>query len=173
MNAQKLRNLQEAYLDVYRNIEEPEQLDEISQQTKMRALKDRATREFESDGDNPKDFTKSRKSKANETKRRIEKKHGKGAGQHAERAAHAGIFGRKSFSMPKKPTKEEFEAWLDEAMSNYEKNRKRAAQRAAARNAARDQGKTGVVPGVGYVTPRRERETWTDESGKTRHARGL
>jgi hypothetical protein len=69
--------------------------------------------------------------------------------------------------------KEEFEAWFDEAMSNYEKNRKRAAQRAAARNAARDQGKTGAVPGVGYVTPRRERETWTDESGKTRHAKGL
>jgi hypothetical protein len=68
---------------------------------------------------------------------------------------------------------EEFEAWLDEAMTNYEKNRKRAAQRAAARNAARDQGKTGAVPGVGYVTPRRERETWTDESGKTRHAKGL
>jgi len=69
--------------------------------------------------------------------------------------------------------REEFEAWLDEAMTNYEKNRKRAAQRAAARNAARDQGKTGAVPGVGYVTPRRERETWTDESGKTRHAKGL
>jgi hypothetical protein len=68
---------------------------------------------------------------------------------------------------------ESFEAWLDEAMTNYEKNRKRAAQRAAARNAARDQGKTGAVPGVGYVTPRRERETWTDESGKTRHAKGL
>ena len=68
---------------------------------------------------------------------------------------------------------EDFELWLDEAMSNYEKNRKRAAQRAAARNAARDQGKTGAVPGVGYVTPKPERETWTDESGKTRHAKGL
>ena len=69
--------------------------------------------------------------------------------------------------------KENFESWLDEAMTKYERNRKRAAQRAAARNAARDQGKTGAVPGVGYVTPRRERETWTDESGKTRHAKGL
>ena len=68
---------------------------------------------------------------------------------------------------------EAFEAWLDEAMTNYEKNRKRAAQRAAARNDARAQGKTGAVPGVGYVTPRKERETWTDESGKTRHAKGL
>ena len=36
-----------------------------------------------------------------------------------------------------------------------------------------DTSKTGAVPGVGYVTPRRERETWTDESGKTRHAKGL
>jgi hypothetical protein len=68
---------------------------------------------------------------------------------------------------------EGFDAWLDEAMTNYEKNRKRAAQRAAARNAARDAGQTGAVKGVGYVTPRRERETWTDESGKTRHAKGL
>ena len=59
-----------------------------------------------------------------------------------------------------------------EAMSNYEKNRKRAAQRAAARNEARRQGKTGAVPGVGYVTPRMERETWTDESGQERHTSG-
>jgi hypothetical protein len=73
----------------------------------------------------------------------------------------------------KSAQKEAFEAWLDEAMTNYEKNRKRAAQRAAARNEARKQGKTGAVPGVGYVTPRPERETWTDESGKTRHAKGL
>lgn len=68
------------------------------------------------------------------------------------------------------------EEWKDEileAMSNYEKNRRRAAQRAAARNEARRQGKTGNVPGVGYVSPRQERETWTDESGRTRHAKGL
>ena len=68
--------------------------------------------------------------------------------------------------------KEEFEAWLDEAMSSYDRNRKRAAQRAAARNAARDAGKTGVVPGVGYVTPRRERETYVDSAGTTRHKSG-
>ena len=59
-----------------------------------------------------------------------------------------------------------------EAMTNYEKNRKRAAQRAAERNAARDRDQTGAVPGVGYVTPRRERETWTDESGQERHTSG-
>ena len=69
----------------------------------MRAFKDRATREFESDGDNPKDFTKSGKSKADITKENIVKNHGKKAGKHAERTAHAGIFGRNSFSMPKKP----------------------------------------------------------------------
>ena len=64
------------------------------------------------------------------------------------------------------------EAWLDEAMSSYDRNRKRAAQRAAARNAARDAGKTGAVPGVGYVTPRRERETYVDSAGTTRHKSG-
>ena len=66
--------------------------------------------------------------------------------------------------------KEEVE--VDEAMSSYDRNRKRAAQRAAARNAARDAGKTGVVPGVGYVSPRRERETYVDSAGTTRHKSG-
>ena len=55
----------------------------------------------------------------------------------------------------------------------YDANRKRAAQRAAARNAARDAGQTGAVKGVGYETPRREKETYTDSAGKTRHAKGL
>jgi hypothetical protein len=64
------------------------------------------------------------------------------------------------------------EAEMSEAMSSYDRNRKRAAQRAAARNAARDAGKTGVVPGVGYVTPRRERETYVDSAGTTRHKSG-
>jgi len=59
-----------------------------------------------------------------------------------------------------------------EAMSSYDRNRKRAAERAAARNAARDAGKTGVVPGVGYVTPRREKETYVDSAGTTRHKSG-
>jgi hypothetical protein len=91
-----------------------EQLDEVSLKTKMSAFKKRATDEFESDGDNPKNYTKSGASKADKTKANIVKKHGKTAGEHAERAAHAGIFGRKSFSMPKKPTKEEFE--IEEGM---------------------------------------------------------
>ena len=62
---------------------------------------------------------------------------------------------------------------VDEAMSSYDRNRKRAAQRAADRNAARAAGKTGVVPGVGYVTPnKKERETYTDEKGTVRHKSG-
>ena len=69
-----------------------------------------------------------------------------------------------------KMNKEEVE--VDEAMSNYDRARKRAAERAAARNAARDAGKTGVVPGVGYVTPRREKETYVDSAGTTRHKSG-
>jgi hypothetical protein len=60
---------------------------------------------------------------------------------------------------------------LDEG-DNYDKNRQRAAKRAAERNAARDAGKTGAVPGVGYVTPRRERETYRDSAGVERHTSG-
>jgi hypothetical protein len=56
--------------------------------------------------------------------------------------------------------------------AKYDRNRKRAAQRAAARNEARRQGKTGNVPGVGYVSPRPERETYTDSSGTERHKSG-
>ena len=89
MNSQDYRNLQEAYLDVY---EQEEVLDEISQKTATRAFAQRATNEFETD-------QTSKKSDA--TKSRIEKKFGKKAGAHAERAAHANIFGRKSSSMPK------------------------------------------------------------------------
>jgi hypothetical protein len=75
-------------------------------------------------------------------------------------------------------TEEEINAILetdeqfDEAMSSYDRNRKRAAQRAADRNAARAAGKTGVVPGVGYVSPRKERETYVDSAGTTRHKSG-
>lgn len=76
-----------------------------------------------------------------------------------------------SLAMKTKMKKEEVEA-VDEAMSSYDRNRKRAAQRAAARNAARDAGQTGAVPGVGYVTPRRERETYVDSAGTTRHKSG-
>jgi hypothetical protein len=88
-----------------------EQLNEISLKTKMSAFKKRATDEFESDGDNPRNYTKGGASKADKTKANIVKKHGEKAGQHAERAAHTGIFGRKSFSMPKKPTNEEFDVF--------------------------------------------------------------
>ena len=75
-------------------------------------------------------------------------------------------------------TEEEINAILeadehfDEAMSSYDRNRKRAAQRASDRNAARAAGKTGVVPGVGYVTPRKEKESYTDEKGTERHKSG-
>jgi hypothetical protein len=103
MDTNELRSLQEAYLEVVEN----QQLDEVSLKTKMSAFKKRATDEFESDGENPKNYTKSGKSKADQTQANIVKKHGKKAGEHAERTAHAGIFGRKSFSMPKKPTNEE------------------------------------------------------------------
>ena len=55
---------------------------------------------------------------------------------------------------------------------NYDKNRQRAAKRAAERNAARDRGQTGAVPGVGYVSQRREGETYRDGAGVERHTSG-
>lgn len=67
---------------------------------------------------------------------------------------------------------EMYEFYLDEAMSSYDRNRQRAAQRAAARNAARKEGKTGNVPGVGYVSPRPEKETFRDSAGVERHTSG-
>ena len=67
------------------------------------------------------------------------------------------------------------EEWREEILGegdNYDKNRQRAAKRAAERNAARDRGQTGNVPGVGYVTPRREGETYRDAAGVERHTSG-
>jgi hypothetical protein len=87
---------------------------------------------------------------------------------HDEAERTRGQSGKnKSITVKKKKMKK-----VDEAMSSYDRNRKRAAERAAARNAARDAGKTGAVPGVGYVTPRRERETYVDSAGITRHKSG-
>lgn len=76
---------------------------EISQKTATRAFAQRATGEFEYDTD-PRDRTKSGEYKSDVAKGRIERKFGKKAGQHAERAAHAQIFGRKGAGgMPPKP----------------------------------------------------------------------
>jgi hypothetical protein len=60
---------------------------------------------------------------------------------------------------------------LDEDAA-YDRNRRRAAQRAQARNEARARGQTGSVPGVGYVSPRPERATYTDSAGVVRHHTG-
>jgi hypothetical protein len=71
------------------------------------------------------------------------------------------------------------ETWKEEILEGvlgedkkYDRNRQRAAQRAAARNRARQEGKTGNVPGVGYVSPRPEGETYRDSAGVERHTSG-
>jgi len=88
MDAQKLRNLQEAYLEVVEN----QQLDEISQKTAISTYAQRRTGEFE--GDDSSD----RVAKTNKLKGRIEKKFGAKAGEHADRAADVKTFGRKDAS---------------------------------------------------------------------------
>ena len=85
----------------------------------------------------------------------------------AERKAR--LEKKRGMKMDDHPQYKKEEVEVDEAMSSYDRNRKRAAQRAAERNAARAAGKTGVVPGVGYVSPRKERETYVDSAGTTRH----
>ena len=88
----------------------------------------------------------------------------------AERKAR--LEKKRGMKMDDHPQYKKEEVEVDEAMSSYDRNRKRAAQRAAERNAARAAGKTGVVPGVGYVSPRKERETYVDSAGTTRHKSG-
>ena len=99
-------------------------LDEISKELALKAHAERGTREFESDSDNPKDFTKSGKSKADESERRIVKKHGEGARREANRAAEKGIYGHNKYSeaqereqAKKKVTKEDLEAWVDQLIA--------------------------------------------------------
>ena len=99
MNSQEFHNLQEAYMEVVEN----QQLDEISQKTATKAYARSATGEFEGQ-DSPRDVRRS-----DTLRRNIKRKFGDKAAQHADRAAHAMTFGRKSkfTKMPPKPTKEE------------------------------------------------------------------
>jgi len=83
-------------------LEQDFQLDEVSLKKKIGAYRERARREFESDGDDPTDFTKGGKSKADRTRENILKSHGPAAATHADRAAYAEIFGRKGPNMPPK-----------------------------------------------------------------------
>ena len=76
----------------YAYAEEVEQIDEISQKTATSAYAQRRTGEFE--GDDASD----RVAKTNKLKGRIEKKFGKEAGKHADRAADVQTFGRKDAS---------------------------------------------------------------------------
>ena len=86
--------------------EEVEQIDEISQKTATKAYAKSATGEFEG-LDSQKDVRRT-----NNLRKHIERKFGKKAAQHADRAAHSMTFGRNSkfMKMPKKPTNEEVEA---------------------------------------------------------------
>ena len=159
MNYNKeLATIKELYSQVYNyQSEELEQINEADSLAAMQARREKrlaAQRKREGTNDDGKDFGHDYVAKRRE------------ANMKKEELEATGLF-----------TAKEIEAIVesenvDEAMSSYDRNRKRAAQRAADRNAARAAGKTGVVPGVGYVTPRREKETYTDEKGTVRHKSG-
>jgi len=82
-----------------------EQLDEISQKTATKAYATSSTGEFEG-ADSDRDIKRT-----DNLRRQIKRKFGDKAAKHADRAAHSMTFGRKG--MPPKPTKEDFEFWVD------------------------------------------------------------
>ena len=166
MDYTDLQNLAEAYQQVY----DPQKVEEVESEayepmTKERQMKvDRAKKKaYDADkyaqykGDSAEADKQFKRRMAMDSRTKMRK----------EELEASGLFTEKEIDAILKADEQ-----FDEAMSSYDRNRKRAAQRAAARNAARDAGKTGAVPGVGYVTPRRERETYTDEKGTVRHKSG-
>ena len=147
MRDKEILGLWEAYQQVHTHQEEVEQLDELSFDTYRAAAKERNKRVGDASEAGRDDDAMSGQDKLDRTKRLRAK-----AKKRAEQA------------------NEEFEQVDEDA--KYDRNRRRAAQRAAARNEARRQGKTGNVPGVGYVSPRPERETYRDSAGVERHKSG-
>jgi hypothetical protein len=145
MREQEVRELYEAYMQVHQSQEEVEQLDENVQGAVAGALKKGA------------DFMKT--NPVGKAVSSVIAPVGKGKGTVTASQQKQTIS-----------QNEEFEQVDEDA--NYDRNRRRAAQRAAARNEARRQGKTGSVPGVGYVSPRPERETYRDSAGVERHTSG-
>jgi hypothetical protein len=124
------------------------QLDEISKELALKAHAERGTREFESDGDNPQDFTKSGKSKADESERRIVKKHGEGARREANRAAEKRIYGHNKYSeaqereneKKKKAKNEGYAVTIEDIVKLLDENREhdREMRKAAARERAEE-----------------------------------
>jgi hypothetical protein len=195
MDAKDIHNLSEAYLEVYN----PERIDEGFKTFPSKKVYKQAERKLDN---KPKSFNNvdAEVDHMMDTRANFRSKDYDAAGE--ARAASAANINRPASEKRSKTVKEQVDTydiilshlldegyadteeaatvimanmsnkWICEAMTSYERNRQRAAQRAAARNAARDQGKTGNVPGVGYVTPRRERETWHDERGQERHTSG-
>lgn len=127
--------------------EDLDQLTEISKELALKAHAERGTREFESDGDNPQDFTKSGKSKADESERRIVKKHGEGARREANRAAEKRIYGHNKYSEAqerenekKKTKKEGYAVTIEDIVKLLDENREhdREMRKAAARERAEE-----------------------------------
>ena len=190
MDAQDFRSLQEAYLDVY---EQEEVLDEISDElaTAARNLRqkrytksaDQARNLQLSKGNRADMFYKNfdKTVKLNDTLKSREKR----TGTKIPRVEQLDLYDIILSHLLDEGYAETPEAaerimvnmsedWRQSIFEgpNYDKNRQRAAKRAAERNEARKRGQTGNVPGIGYVSPRPERETYRDAAGVERHTSG-
>ena len=183
MREQEVRNLWEAYLEVCEN----QQLDEVSDELVDRAVNKRIAATGAANDEEMRDRTPenmrasvragkkeaSMKTAAAKRRKRINNEETDLFDTILEYLVSEGYAdtNESALVIMANMSEEWRQSILDEG-DNYDKNRQRAAKRAAERNAARDAGKTGAVPGVGYVTPRRERETYRDAAGTERHKTG-
>ena len=183
MREQEVRNLWEAYLEVCEN----QQLDEVSDELVGRAVNKRIAATGAANDTEMKDRTPenmrasvragekeaSMKTAAAKRRKRMNKEEVDLFDTILEHLVAEGYAdtNEAALAIMANMSEEWRESILNEG-DNYDKNRQRAAKRAAERNAARDRGQTGNVPGVGYVTPRRERETYRDSAGTERHTSG-
>ena len=179
MRDKEIVGLYQAYLDVYSNSnEEVEQLDEsgLSQDTIRSAAKKRLRRvDADYREDTPEGDERGDKGmkKLDRTKRQLKINEPREVRMRANEEVENWVNSliEEGYDMSEYTWDDMYEMYVTEG-PNYDRNRQRAAQRAAARNAARKEGKTGNVPGVGYVSSRPERETYRDSAGVERHTSG-
>ena len=179
MRDKEIVGLYQAYLDVYSNSnEEVEQLDEsgLSQDTIRSAAKKRLRRvDADYREDTPEGDERGDKGmkKLDRTKRQLKINEPREVRMRANEEVENWVNSliEEGYDLSEYTWDDMYEMYVTEG-PNYDRNRQRAAQRAAARNAARKEGKTGNVPGVGYVSSRPERETYRDSAGVERHTSG-
>ncbi len=183
MKDKEILGLWEAYKQVHTHQEEVEQLDEISKRLASDVVLARIGQTGAAHNREMKNRTRENMMASQEAGRKEARAKRLAAGVRKRRNANEefetwiNALVEEGYDLSEYTWDDMYEIYMEEVEqldedAKYDRNRKRAAQRAAARNEARKQGKTGSVPGVGYVSPRAERETYRDSAGVERHKSG-